>query len=355
MSQADTHRPLPTLHLAADVVADEWQKPAPQPIATGLAPLDCALDGGFLSGSLAVLIAATGRGKTGLVIQIARGWLAQGRPVLFIETEMSNRQTLARFLAPLLGKPWREVFAMGASEASTLSELTRTELPLLCVHRWRRGQALADIIAAFPQQAGGAPLVILDQLNDLARSKGMPDMRLATMTVTGELKELAEQQRTLILAVSQTARSVAAEPDRGRPKRHGRGFEGAAKDAGEVESDAATVLYLESEPVKRGGVGRAALHIAKNRGGPCNEVVELRFHGAIGTFEPLETQQQAQRDQAMLDALEELGGCAGIAKLRSRLRIGQAAAQERINALVDLGLVVRSHAGISLAAQGAER
>jgi KaiC/GvpD/RAD55 family RecA-like ATPase len=347
-AQATSTAPIVCGFAAADI-AEEWQQLSPQPIPSGMPELDHALAGGFLPESLAVVCAGTGRGKTGLVIQFARGWLAQGRPVLFIETEMSKRQILARFLGQLMVRPWREVFEMGPSAVPQLAALAQEQLPLLCVVRWQRSQRVGQIIASFPAQSSGAPQVIVDQISDLARAEGTQDMRFATARVTGELKALAEQHRTLILAVSQTARYVTAEQDRrGVPRRSGRGFEGAAKDAGEVETDAATLLYLESEPVKRNGLAKAQLHISKSRGGPSDAVLDLLFNGAIGTFQAAETSELARHEKEMLAAIRELGEHVGIGKLRARLRIGQAVAETRLKSLADAGLIVRGPRGICL-------
>ena len=98
-------QPAGVLRLAPAAIEALWKRAAPVTISTGIAPLDAALNGGLMADSLSVLIAATGRGKTGFVIQLARGWLAAGRAVLFIETELTNRQTLARFVAQELGEP----------------------------------------------------------------------------------------------------------------------------------------------------------------------------------------------------------------------------------------------------------
>lgn len=338
------HAPI-VCRFAADDIAEEWQRPAPQPIPSGIEPLDRALDGGFMAESLAVLCAGTGRGKTGLVIQIARGWLLQNRPVLFIETEMSRRQTLARFLAQQLHQPWRRVFDMEPSSADSLATLAKEQLQRLCVVRWQPSQTIAEIVEAFSGLCSVPPLVVVDQLSDLARAQGTQDMRLATARVTGDLKALAEQLQTVILAVSQTARAVTSEFG---PKRKGRGFEGAAKDAGEVEMDASTLLYLDSEPCRRNGTGKSKLHISKSRGGPCDEVVDLLFHGAIGTFEAVAAEDPRHADQAMLEAIEKLGPSVGVKKLAKHLRIGQATAERGLDALAQAGLIIRSPVGASL-------
>jgi len=333
---------------AGEDVAEIWRQPPPEPIPSGIEPLDRALNGGFMPESLAVLCAGTGRGKTGLVVQIALSWLALGRTVLFIETEMSKRQIYARCLAQIMGQPWIEVFRMGQPSADTLANVARRDLQGLYLVRWDRSQEIGKILDNRPQSPSGPPLVILDQISDVARASENADMRIATARVTGNLKSLAEQHKTVVLAVSQTARFVTAQQ---RQARGGRDFEGAAKDAGEVETDAATVLYLESEPCPREGFCMAQLHIAKSRGGSCNEVIRLRFHGAVGQFEP-DTMAELTADQRrVLDAIAALVGSTGYAsvpKLKAELSMGQTLLSRLLGELVKTGHIHREARGIRL-------
>lgn len=329
---------------AAERVPELWNEPPPCTIATGIAPLDLALGGGFMAESMAVLCAGTGRGKTGLVIQIARHWLRLGLPVLFIETELSERQVNARFLAQILGQPWRDIFQTGPAGGPALAEHARRELPGLCVWKWKPGQSIAELIDGYAQSLGKSPLVIIDQISDLARAKGVADMRHATASVSAEIKAAAEQHKTVVLAVSQTARAVTADPDK---RKAGRSFEGAAKDAGEVEADAGTLLYLETLPSPRQGAALARIHVAKSRGGPCGEVVVLHFHGALNIFEPPSVETMQSGDRALLDALTGLGGPVGVKKLAKKLRVGQETLEARLAVLSSL--VVRDKRGISLA------
>lgn len=332
------------LRLAPAAIEALWKEPPPVTISTGIAPLDAALNGGLMADSLSVLIAATGRGKTGFVIQLARGWLAAGRAVLFIETELTNRQTLARFVAQELGEPWHGVMQAGTAEADRFTALAVQRFPRLAVHEWQRSESASDVFVRFPSQMG-KPLVIVDQIGDLARARGSQDMRVATAAISGELKQLAKQQGTVVLAVSGTSRAVAAEPDRFRPARRGRQYEAAAKDAGEIEYDGAALLYLESDPVGPTGVGAARQHLAKARNGLADVVIPLRFCGAIGTFEAAAV-TAADADTAR--ALEHIVQCGpiGLNKLGRALKIGQVKAESIVQRLSDDGLIHKTAKGL---------
>lgn len=333
----------------AEEIAELWEQPPPPSVLTGIAPLDRTLEGGLMSESMTVLVAGTGRGKTGLVIQIVLGWLSQGYAVLFIETEMSKRQVAARFLAQVKRHAWRDVYLMEPEKRAGLVELARKSLNGLCVWRWQQGQDLGDVIGGFIEVHGRRALVVLDQLSDLARAQKAADMRFATGTVTAEIKALAEKHKTVILAVSQTARTVTS--DRDKTKR-GRDFEGAAKDAGEVEADASTLLYLVADPCPRNGTAPARLHVAKSRGGPCNEVIGLRFHGALGCFEPDVTAALTDDEKRVLACIGEQtkqSEFVGVAKLKTAVGMGQDKLERLLLGLQSGGLVCRdSKRGIRL-------
>jgi hypothetical protein len=191
------------------------------------------------------------------------------------------------------------------------------------------------------------PLVVVDHIGDLARTLGLHDMRVATARIVDQLKGLTEQGLT-VLAVSQVARAVISDPN---ATRTGRSYEGAAKDAGEVEEGAATLLYLNTEPTEPNGTASAQLHIAKSRGAPGNEVVGLRFYGALGCFEPDTLAELPKAQKEVLQAIASLtatGGYASVDGLKVKLRWGQDKINPILRTLADRRLIKRDKRGISL-------
>lgn len=335
----------PYLGIAAEVFAD-WSEPPPALIPTGIQSLDQALGGGLMSESVTVLCAGTSRGKTGLVVQIATYWLAQGEPVLFIETELSRRQVSARFLGPILRLPWLDVFHQGQQEAARLAELAHQYLQRLNVHIWTPGDSLRDIVSQFAHSTGRAPRIILDQVGDLARSRSVESMRNAAAAVSADMKEIARLQKGLIVAVCPVSRTVTSDMFKGRS---GTDFEGAAKDAGEVEYDAATVLYLEFVRGKRKEPAAAQLHIAKSRGGPPDQVIDLHFHGALGVFDYVPAQGSPGDEQAVIAALTAKGRPIGVNVLARELHMGQPKVERLLDNLDKAGRIERTPIGARLA------
>lgn len=331
--------PAPVRLVAApEALRVELAKPPPERVGTGIAPLDAALNGGLGSCGVTYLAAGTGRGKTGLVIQITRTWLAEGRAVLFLETELTRRQVLARFLAQELGESWSVLHSSIPAKSAELVALADQKFPRLFVHEWRRGEDLFALVAALP--TGIKRAVIVDQISDLARARAIErsDMRAATMQVSSDLKQLAMACGLPVLAVTPTSRGVTSTWNEGRKPRKGRDFESAAKDAGELEYDAETLLYLDSEPAKD-GVASASLHIAKARHAASGQVIALRFHAALGLFVSSDAVSEESSEAAKVLALVRERGPMGITKIARELRIGQAKATAIVDRLAAIGKV----------------
>lgn len=80
-----------------DTVGRETYKPIP----TGIKKLDRIIDGGFKRGTLVMLGAGPGMGKTTLAQWIFENMAADGQDVLYINLEMSRDQLLAKSIARL--------------------------------------------------------------------------------------------------------------------------------------------------------------------------------------------------------------------------------------------------------------
>jgi len=336
---------------ADDEVREIWRTPAPPRIRTGIGPLDAKLLGGLMPESITTLCGATGRGKTGFVVQLVRNWLQDALPVLFIQTELDKRQTYARILAPYMPRPWSEVYGLGPEHTEGLRAIAARDLPGLRVWPWKRGQSVAAIVAGYIAKQSEKPLVVVDHVGDLARSLRQSDMRSATSTVFSELKEVALDQKVHILAVSHVARAVTADKD-SKPIRSGRDYEGTAKDAGEVENDSSTILYLETEPPGADGTAGATIHLAKVRGAPPNQTVRMRFDGAVGCFSPALDSDLSADEQRVLDAIVELTGSGqtstSIAKVKAAAAMGQVRLNVILAMLASLKRVHKDRTGIYL-------
>lgn len=266
----------PPLGYEAAVV--DWAKPLPPPIPTGIAALDHII-GGFRAESVYVLNGPTGRGKTGLAMQMVRE-AARTIPVLYLSSELSRRQALARFVAQVLGCSWLEVYNFLPEAMPRVAE-TLCKLPKLRVVELRRGDSIIDLCARVADKEGRAPLLALDYLQHAARRLNPEDMKRAVSALSDELAMYTRDTRGAALVISSVARGFYRDNE----NKTATEFVGASKESGDVEFDAAASMFLDCESCPPGGTSAARLHVAKHRFG-ADGTVGLEFHGRIGIFKP---------------------------------------------------------------------
>lgn len=100
-----------------------------EPIATGISSIDAALGGGFTRGTLVMLGAAPGAGKTALAQVIFEKMAKAGKEAIFINLEMSPDQLIARSLSRrIYEKEGRTVSALEILRGYKWSEQNRKSI-----------------------------------------------------------------------------------------------------------------------------------------------------------------------------------------------------------------------------------
>lgn len=262
--------PLPVR--ADDMVLTVWAQPIPAATKTGLAALD-AVTGGLRAESFAMLNGPPARGKTGLAIQISRYICGNGaRPLVYITTELSKRQVLARFAAQERNTPWGALYDTGPSEALAIAgDIAHLELYPI---EFSRGLDLLALLDGVAQKLGAAPVLVLDYLQHAARGGSLDDRRLAVAALTDLVGSWCRATRSTALLVGATSRVQYGSDETRSPS----DFLGSAKESGDPDYDAAIILFLETDG------DTAKLHVAKNRFGVDSRTIGLKFNGAVGTF-----------------------------------------------------------------------
>ncbi len=108
LRRAERHAAEPPLLTLSEAALLETE-PLLEPISTGLPQLDDQLGGGLYPESIYVVVGATGRGKTAFGIQTA-SHISLRRPVGYVSTELRSRQLIARAAAPIMDRPWRDLW-----------------------------------------------------------------------------------------------------------------------------------------------------------------------------------------------------------------------------------------------------
>lgn len=262
--------------LGYEAAVADWAKPLPPPVPTGIAPLDRII-GGWRAESVYVLNGPTGRGKTGLAIQFA-SHAAKTRSVLYLSSELSRRQILARFVAQLLGCSWLEVYNFEPSQMARVAELL-CKVPKLRAHELRRNDSVTDLCKRVADVEGAAPLLVLDYLQHAARRLNPEDMKRSVSALSDEVASYARDTRGAAIVVSAVARGFYHD----NQDKTATEFVGSSKESGDVDYDAAGIMFLDGEPPGLDGTSPARLHVAKSRFSH-EGTIGLEFHGRVGMF-----------------------------------------------------------------------
>ncbi len=259
--------------LAATQAVELWATPLPQPIPTPFSPLDDLLGGGFRGQN--VVAGPTGRGKSGAALQCAIG-AAHLMPVLYASTELSTRQALARIAAQVIKQPWRRLFEGDAATGQTVAgALAPLNLRVVMVDSVTR---LLEVLDRIAQHEGRPPFLVLDYLQGLARNPD-GDRRLAM----GALSEAITTWSRTTDGASLVVSSISRANYLGTDAKNAADFVNAAKESGDVEYDASSVLFLDVPAPPLGGTSEGRLHVAKSRFGTVGTVGVI-FDGPTGVF-----------------------------------------------------------------------
>ncbi len=261
-----------TLRLASDMVHDLFSKPLPPPIVTPFPQLN-DLQGGGLRG-VNILAAVTGRFKTGLALTQAR-YTARTRPVIYLSTEVDPRQALARVAAQELGRAWRPLYEDPTAEATVAGAIEGLRLYVMTIASVAQ---LLDVFSSIPFYEKDSPLVVLDYLQGLSRAA--EDRRLAVGCVSEAITAWTRTTGGVVLAVSSISRANYFGTD----EKSATDFVNAAKESGDVEYDAASVMFLDVPAPPLGGTSEGRLHVAKARFGSPG-TIGLFVDGPSGTFQ----------------------------------------------------------------------
>ena len=262
-------------------IAAAETKPLPPTISCGIGPLDAQLGGGLYGESIYVLPGPTGRGKSALAIQIA-SHVSTSTPVVVISTELRARQLVARVVAPILGRPWLELWRRLHLERDAITKALAGRRLVVVDGAVRRDVAPRQIADRVAQRMGERPLLVVDYLQDLTRRSGsaLDDRRLAVAAMSDEIRQWALDTGGTAVIVSSAARTWG---DSNGGDRQIRDYAHSAKESGDVDADAAAIIAVDIEPCPAGGVTSATLRVAKSRYHTPGEV-RLEYLGALGLF-----------------------------------------------------------------------
>lgn len=245
-------------------------------VATGLPSLDEIL-GGLRTG-LAVLAGGPGRGKTTLATQIAVHVARSGTPAVYVSYENSPRNLLLKIICATAGLSTTDV-ERGTADLARLREAAARLGPALDRLAIVEGDSrlrvarIRSLVRPVVAKGAGRCLLVCDYLQRAAQGLGFEQLRHNVTALAGELRDLATEFDSPVLAISSQNRDAGG---------YGRGRGSASldslKESGDLEYGADAVLFLVQTDRPADPPARALdLVVSKNRYGASETVVPLIF------------------------------------------------------------------------------
>lgn len=250
--------------------------------------------GGFRPGSLTVVAARPGVGKTIVGLQIARKLAGEG-PVGFVSLEMSQDELLERVVSSV---------ASISGDAMRFRQLTKTDWHSLAVARpaiealdlyVRDDLNTPMAVVSFARslhRKGGMQALVIDYLQLLRADEREEARHREIEAMTRAFKRLAQQLDIPVILLSQLNRSGSLRKGKAAKPR----LEDL-RDSGAIEQDADCVLLLHREDA-RGMV--LEVNVAKNRHGRQGEFI-LRWEGPFARAVPRVWSPTALLEQEEVD------------------------------------------------------
>lgn len=252
-------------------------------VPSGLTDLD-ALTRGFQPGTLVVIGARPGMGKTSLATHITLHAARGGRTVAAFSLEMSNDELFVRQLAATAQIDSHRVQSgyIGEREWGRLSQAIGTLAELSIFADETPGIATFAIKSRLRRLKAerGVDLVVIDYLQLLSAPGKRETRALEVAGMTTALKSLARELKVPILLLAQLNRDAAKEGGTRKPRLSD------LRDSGSIEQDADIVLFLHREAedtYASDGGAVVELIVAKHRNGPTG-TVRLSWHDTQTRF-----------------------------------------------------------------------
>lgn len=237
-------------------------------VKTGFRTLDWAT-GGLRPGTLSVIGARPGVGKTALITAIADHVLAEGGAVAFFSLEMPERQIMERWAARR-GAVLAEILRGGSAIDEARGRLEK--LPLTIIPPGE--PSLLSLRARLRRMSPKPALVVVDYLQLLEPCRQMRNRYELVDQATLELRQqVAREFQVPVLAAAQLNRAMERE-HRLRPPRLS-----DLRESGGIENHADLIALLHRP---KGGTPQLA--IEKNRYGPDQVGCDLHFERERATY-----------------------------------------------------------------------
>ncbi|WP_145474712.1 DnaB helicase C-terminal domain-containing protein [Staphylococcus pettenkoferi] len=255
-------------------------------IKTGINSIDSKIIG-FESGQLNVLGARPSLGKTSLALTMMWHIARTGIPTTFFSLETDGSNIVERLVAMMTNTPLHKIKRGDGLKPEEVDKVMQA-IDVIKKHNHLRIEDQAQLtpsdIREVAMQSNGKPNVIfIDYLTLMSSDTPQKDRRLEVEKISRDLKVIAKETRSTIIALSQLSRGVESRQDK-RP------LMSDLREAGGIEQDANMIFFLYREDyydkdLVDNDTGKSDIEfiIAKNKDGETG-TVDLEFYKKTQRF-----------------------------------------------------------------------
>ncbi|MCB0482788.1 MAG: AAA family ATPase, partial [Flavobacteriales bacterium] len=264
-------------------------------IKSGIDDLDDHITG-FEPGTLTILGARPGMGKSALATQIALNAVKSGKPTVLFSLEMSGDEIMGRIVSSISGIP-KNIAESGRISKEQLDEVKKAAESLADLPFYIADESALDVQELFSEcrffkVQNKIELIIVDYLQLLKSGNSKSSIYEDVTEVSRKLKQIAKALNVPVIALSQLSREVDKRADKCPVLSD-------LRESGSIEQDADKVIFLfrpeyyQQRETSDGHSteGLAILSISKNRNGPLKENIYLKFIPELTEFRNYESRK----------------------------------------------------------------
>ena len=258
----------------------------------GYPKLDAML-GGMGPGTIHILAARPGMGKTALAINMATNVAANQKTVVVFSLEMTNSEIGKRLLSSAMAKPVRDLVHSKQLSDNDKQQLDQALIKFrdYPIYFYDRANINPEMMKSLVEQltsTGNKPSLIIVDYLQLIRMKGVPGRSRndEVASISRNLKLLAKELEIPMIVLSQLSRDSEKRPDH-KPQISD------LRDSGAIEQDADTIMFVDRPGYRNDKSGNtpdgldhtqpapntdgqlvvepAYIYLAKNRHGPMGK------------------------------------------------------------------------------------
>lgn len=246
----------------AEAALQRYAAPQPSALPTGLAELDDLLNGGLRPGTLTVVGARPGVGKSVLGVNLGLNVARNRRSALIFSLEMTEAEVGDRMIANLASVELDRITRHRLSDR----DWQRVEQAAISLRGWPLNvldfpniglTGIRTLARDHLRSAAGLDLVVIDYLQLIRPADPRANREQQVAAISRGLKLLAKELGVPVVALAQVNRGSEARADK-RPAL------ADLRESGAIEADADAVILLHHDIDRE---GKLELHLPKNRSG----------------------------------------------------------------------------------------